>query len=95
MQALDAKAKHAQHRRPAPVSKLKLVQQCRLLTPVQAVPANTHARGSKYQGDMAIRYKLAATDANVIATALHDFHGFMSKTCRHFMMLQGHSFLSM
>ena len=34
-----------------------------------------------------MRYKLAATDANVIATALHDFHGFMSKTCRQFMIL--------
>lgn len=58
------------------------------------MPANPQARGSKYQGDMAIRYRLAATDANVIATALHDFHGFMSKTCRQIMMLQVHLFLS-
>jgi len=59
------------------------------------VPANTHARGSKYQGDMAMRYKLAATDANVIATALHDFQGLMSNTCRQNMMLQDNVFLGM
>jgi len=49
-------------------------------TPVQAVPAKAHARGSKYQGAMAMRYKLAATDDKVMATALHAFQGFMSNT---------------
>lgn len=51
------------------------------LTPVQAVPAKAQANGSRYQGEMAMRYKLAATDDKVMATALHAFHGFMSNTC--------------
>lgn len=50
------------------------------LTPVQAVPAKAQARGSRYQGAMAMRYKLAATDDRVMATALHAFQGFMSNT---------------
>lgn len=51
------------------------------LTPVQAVPAKAHASGSRYQGAMAIIYKLAATDDRVMATALHAFQGFISNTC--------------
>lgn len=51
------------------------------LTPVQAVPAKAQANGSRYQGEMAMRYKLAATDERVMATALHAFNGFMSSTC--------------
>lgn len=44
------------------------------------MPAKAQARGSKYQGAMAMRYKLAATDERVMATALHAFQGFMSNT---------------
>lgn len=51
------------------------------LTPVQAVPAKAQANGKRYHGDMAMRYKLKATDVSVMATALHAFHGLKSKTC--------------
>ena len=50
------------------------------LTPVQAVPAKAQASGSRYQGDMAMRKQLAATDERVMATALHAFHGLISST---------------
>ena len=53
-----------------------------VLTPVQAVPAKAQAKGSRYQGDMAMAYMLRLTDASVMATALHARKGLMSNTCR-------------
>lgn len=58
-----------------------MAQAARGLTPVQAVPAKAQARGSRYQGEIAMRYKLSATDERVMATALHAFQGFISNTC--------------
>ena len=52
------------------------------LTPVKAVPAMNHANGSRYQGLMLIRYKLADTDASVTATALQALAMFSWNTYR-------------
>ena len=40
-----------------------------MLTPVQAVPAKAHAKGSRYQGEMEMRYTLSATLTTMVATA--------------------------
>lgn len=48
-----------------------------ILTPVKAVPAMNHAKGSRYQGDTLIRYRLAATLLRVMAMALHAFRGLI------------------
>lgn len=56
-------------------------QHTHTLTPVKAVPAMNHAKGSRYQGDTLIRYRLAATLLRVMAMALHAFRGLISKTC--------------
>jgi len=50
-------------------------------TPVHAVPANAHASGSRYHGEMEIKYTLSETDATVVATAPHARHMFSSNTC--------------
>ena len=50
-------------------------------TPVHAVPANAQASGSRYHGEMAMRYTLSDTDATVVATAPHARHMFNSNTC--------------
>ena len=49
---------------------------CEGHTPVHAVPAKAQASGSRYQGEMAIRYTLSDTLATVVATAPHALQGF-------------------
>lgn len=48
--------------------------------PVQAVPANAQASGSRYQGEFWIRNAENATAATVVATAPQARSGLMSKT---------------
>jgi hypothetical protein len=48
---------------------------------VKAVPAMNQAKGSRYQGDTEMRYRLAATLDSVMATADQALSGLMSKTC--------------
>lgn len=52
-----------------------------MLTPVQAVPAKAHARGSRYHGEMEMRYTLSATLTTVVATAPQALNGLISNTC--------------
>jgi hypothetical protein len=51
------------------------------LTPVKAVPAKAHAKGSRYQGEMEIAYRASDMDTIEIPTALHAFHMLSSNTC--------------
>ena len=50
-------------------------------TPVKAVPASAQAKGSRYQGETEIIYRLAATEPSVVATAPQALSGLISKTC--------------
>jgi len=52
------------------------------LTPVKAVPESAHARGSRYQGEMEMRYNEAAMDTIDVSTAPHARTGFSSNTCK-------------
>ena len=52
------------------------------LTPVQAVPANTQARGSRYQGEYAMKAMLAKTEQVVNKTADQALRSFTSNTCK-------------
>ena len=62
---------------------LVLTRQARgkVLTPVHAVPAKAHAKGSMYQGEIEMRYTLSATLTTVVATAPHALNGLISNTC--------------
>lgn len=51
------------------------------LTPVKAVPERAQAKGSRYQGEMEMRYKLAAKDTTLMSTARQALLWSISKTC--------------
>ncbi len=52
-----------------------------VLTPVKAVPDRAQAKGSRYQGEMWMRYREAAMDTMLISTALQDLPWSTSNTC--------------
>ena len=52
-----------------------------MLTPVKAVPEKAHAKGSRYQGAMAMKYRLAAMATTDVATAPQALTGLILKTC--------------
>ncbi len=52
-------------------------------TPVKAVPARAQANGSRYHGEMLIRYRQADMLAMLVSTALQALPWSNSKTCRN------------
>jgi len=48
---------------------------------VKAVPAKAQAKGSRYQGEMEMRYSDSAKVKMEMATALQARRGLISKTC--------------
>ena len=49
---------------------------------MKAVPARAQAKGSKYQGDTEMRYRLAAKEQTLVSTARQDLPWSSWKTCR-------------
>ncbi len=48
---------------------------------MKAVPAKAHARGSRYQGEMAMRYSARPKEIIEVITAPHARRGLSSNTC--------------
>ncbi len=53
---------------------------CSSLTPVKAVPAKAQAKGSRYQGEMEMRYSASAKERIEVTTAPHARQGLSSNT---------------